>query len=460
MKITKDARSMYDFSNKNIIVMGLGRFGGGLGITRWLVGAGAKVIVTDTSDSESLQASLDRLNDLIENNRIRVVLGPHDPSVLDGADMLVVNPAVPMPWENSFIEHARSAGILVTTEIQIALSVIPNARVIAVTGSAGKSTTSAMIHHVLDDIGRHSILAGNIGGSLLNHLDELTDDTVIVLELSSAMLHWLWDPQLQQVLKAKKPCIACMTNFMPNHLDWHGNVEHYEQSKQRLLQAISTDGTVILNHSISSWESHVREDVKVVIPSDPITGGVLLGRHNAINTSMAVEAVFAIVKPDEHIKSKIVHSAKEFAGLPHRLNRCHVTSGVEFYNDSKSTVPDASVRAIDALSVKYQREQIHLIAGGYDKGSDLSAISDTAQALAGLYAIGATSESLCSNAADHAFQCNSLERAIHCAFDRAKNGDVIVLSPGCASWDQFTNYEERGELFESLSKQCRRGTSC
>jgi len=449
---------MYDFSNKNIVIMGLGRFGGGLGVTRWMINAGANVTVTDTSDADSLQSSLTHLNDLMNTDQLRVVLGPHDPAILQGADMLIVNPAVPQPWENPFIQSAKALGILVTTEIQIALSVLPSPRVIAITGSAGKSTTSAMIHHVLSSTGHESVLAGNIGGSLLNHLDEINEETYVVLELSSAMLHWLWDTDQQNVLDAKRPYIACVTNFIPNHLDWHGDLEHYQRSKLRLLHSLPADGTAILSESVTAWRSQVHTGIEVI--NQPVDGCVLLGRHNAMNAAMAIQAVVAAVHPDADLKLQMIKAVQEYPGLPHRLNRCHVRSGVEFYNDSKSTVPDATIRAVDALSHKFELAKIHLIAGGYDKGSDLSSISELAHNLAGLYAIGATEGALCSNAGVNAYSCKTLEYAVQKAIKNAKRGDVIVLSPGCASWDQFSNYEERGQLFESLAKQCEQEFSC
>ncbi len=433
--------------------MGLGRFGGGLGITRWLAESGATVLVTDPADKEILASSIAQLKDLIDAQRVEIVHGKHDPELLNNADLLVVNPAVPTPWTHPFIKSAIDQGIGITTEIEIAYRQLDPSRVVAVTGTAGKSTTSAMIHHALKATGHQSILAGNIGGSLLTKLNELTDDTLVVLELSSAMLHWLWSNS-QPGLAG--PAVACITNCTPNHLDWHGSPEHYTASKQLLVKALPNTARLILGDTLASWAQLSESPTTLITPTDAISGCTVPGQHNALNAAMALAAAQAITQSSD--PQPLIDAIRTFPGLPHRLNLINEAHGVRYYNDSKSTTPQATCLAIEALSEQAKRSSIHLIAGGYDKGSDLSPIAQLAPALAGLYTIGATGKVLAIDSNAH--QCVTLEAATKQAINNTKPGDLVVLSPGCASWDQFTNYEQRGEAFSALVQELTGDTAC
>lgn len=444
------------YSNKRVVVMGLGRFGGGVGITRWLVESGADVLVTDPADPNTLATSIEQLNDLFDNNNLEIVHGSHDESMLDNADVLVVNPAVPQPWNNSFIKAAHARNIIITTEIEIAYRQLDPSKIIAITGSAGKSTTSAMIRHIFKSIGTKSILSGNIGGSLLTQLDKIDKQSVIVLELSSAMLYWLWGRESKTPIPA--PAVACITNYAPNHLDWHGDESHYQLSKKLLIANLPKSATAIIGESIRDWASETQADVQVLTDTDKVSDCAIPGTHNAINAAMAINAVTAFAKPSEESRDSMLQAVRSFTGLPHRLQRCHESEGIVFINDSKSTTPHATCLAVDAVSKQIARNRIHLICGGSDKGSNLSSIADLSTLLAGLYAIGSTAASLV--AGSNSTNCETLDQAIECAIHNANLGDAVLLSPGCASWDQFTNYEHRGERFESLVKQLTKNTSC
>ncbi len=435
--------------------MGLGRFGGGVGITRWLVQAGAQVLLTDQAQGDTLASSLDQLTDLIETQRLQVVHGPHDPALLDDADVLVVNPAVPCPWDNSFIQSASSQGIEITTEIEISYRQLQSGRVIAITGSAGKSTTGAMIHHILNATGHHALLGGNIGGSLLDRLDTVTDDTIIVLEISSAMIYWLWGRDRDTPM-VQAPAVACITNYSPNHIDWHGRESHYRESKKRLLSILPEQSTALLGPTLHSWESLTDASTLLIKESDAITKCAVPGKHNAINAAMAVQAADVFTQANSN--EPLAQAVRTFTGLPHRLNRCHRANGIIFYNDSKSTVPEATILAVDAIAEHTRRDQIHLIAGGSDKGSDVSSIAALHDQLAGLYTIGATGQSVAQGSNAH--YCDTLENALELTFKNAKPGDAILLSPGCASWDQFNNYEQRGDRFVSLANKVSQSPSC
>ncbi len=432
--------AMNQWAGQSVYVMGLGRFGGGVGITRYLVEQGAQVLVGDQGDPDTLVDSIAELQDLIDLDKVRLLLAEHDSSDLDSVNTLIVNPAVPQPWENTFVEHARSRGISVITEIEIAYRSLDHNRIIAVTGSAGKSTVCAMIHHALGVLGHESLLGGNIGGSLLSSREPIERGAFVVLELSSAMLYWLGESGL---ICNHPPRVGCVTNCVPNHLDWHGSEQHYERSKQLLAECSEH---VILGERVADWESRSKQ---VISEESRIEGCTVPGKHNGLNGAMAVHAVHAMTgDPLRTIESAV----KSFGGLTHRLQLVHERDGIRYFNDSKCTVPGATMLAVEALS---PHSKIHLIAGGYNKGSDLSVISSLGSELAGLYTIGSTGPGLAGSAsgdASRVFDCGDLESAMRIIIDRAVKGDCVLLSPGCASWDQFANYEERGDRFAELAR--------
>jgi UDP-N-acetylmuramoylalanine--D-glutamate ligase len=427
--------------------MGLGRFGGGVGVTRWLCDRGAEVLVTDLEPAEKLAGSIAQIQELIDKGRVSLRLGEHNVSDFTTCDAVIANPAVPRPWENRFLRATRAASIPILTEIGMAIARLPSTSpVAAVTGSAGKSTTSALIAHIARAHTGRVLFGGNIGGSLLPALNGLDVGTPIVLELSSAMLHWLGETPGASFV----PTVAVATNLSPNHLDWHGELAHYERSKHELFAHQAPGQTAILGENLSHWPT--RPGVRRVIISrgSGVSGLAIPGRHNALNAQMAVEAALALGQPGLTRDQAEAH-ARTFAGLPHRLQYVESPRGLRCYNDSKSTTPDSTLLALDAFRETPGLARVHLIAGGYDKGIDLSAISRAASELAGFYLIGETAEALAHSAsAANTHRCGTLETAVAQALAKADPDDVLLLSPGCASWDQFTNYEARGERFAQL----------
>ncbi|MBX3378759.1 MAG: UDP-N-acetylmuramoyl-L-alanine--D-glutamate ligase [Phycisphaeraceae bacterium] len=452
-----DAASL---EGKHVTVMGLGRFGGGAGVTRWLVEHGATVLLTDIETEEKLAASVSQISDLVKNGSVALRLGGHNVSDFTTCELVVANPAVPRPWENRFLRAAWAANRTVTTEIGLTVAQLPDrARVIGVTGSAGKSTTSAMIHHILRECGFDSVFGGNIGGSLLADAHATRGNPFVVLELSSAMLCWLGG--LAQLAPADldrtgsepgwSPHIAVVTNLSPNHLDWHGDLGHYRRSKQELLRSQVAGDIAVLppGSETSEWASNA--GVQRIVPRGETAGLSIPGKHNRQNACVAVEAAMAL-------ESRLTREASEravrtFAGLPHRLQLAATikrgSGTIRCFNDSKSTTPEACLLAVGAFeeSGEVGAACVHLIAGGYDKGSDLSGIGALGSRLAGLYTIGKTGNAIAAASGGKATECGTVERATAAAIDAAKPGDVILLSPACASWDQFENYEKRGELF-------------
>ncbi len=448
------------FAGKRITVMGLGRFGGGAGVTRWLAAQGADVLLTDLADRAALAEPLQSINDLIDRGAVRLRLGGHNVSDFTDTDLVVANPAVPRPWENRFLRAAEAAKVPVTTEIRLLVELLPERHnVIGVTGSVGKSTTSAMIAHAVSASEVRVHFGGNIGGSLLHELPSIRAGDPVVLELSSAMLHWLSAGVGYAAAPGWSPGIAVVTNCKPNHLDWHADFDDYRRAKQQILRAQGPDDTALLHESVRDWPARGR----AVVISDSEAGSVgrlaVPGRHNRLNAAMALSAAEALGGD----RSRAAAALATFPGLPHRLQLVgeFVLPGggapVRVFNDSKSTTPESVCLALEALAEDSPAGvgSVRLICGGYDKKIDLSPMVRAASTCAGVYTLGTTGTDLAdaiSRAGGHARLCEVLPRSLEEACADLRPGEALLLSPGCASWDQFTNYEERGDRFCTLAR--------
>ncbi|MAA51557.1 MAG: hypothetical protein CMJ41_00630 [Phycisphaerae bacterium] len=418
-----------DSQIQRVTVLGLGRFGGGLGAARWWLDRGAEVRVTDLATREELAEAVATLEAHDHGGRLHWRLGEHRIEDFTETDLVVANPAVPRPWDNPCLEAAWASGVPVTTEIALLVSQLDRERVIGITGTAGKSTTAAMTHHILQSCGISSVLGGNIGGSLLTNLDTTRSARAVVLELSSAMLWWLGATDDAPPDATRwSPAVAVTTNIAPNHVDWHGTEAHYRACKDGL--------------------SRHQQDTDVHLSGDPGGTDIPLsvpGSHNQINARLAIAAASELTGLDPQRGRTAVGS---FTGLPHRLERIPSTDGFHYFNDSKSTTPEATTLAIEAME---DAGRVHLIAGGYDKGVPLHPIIERVEELAGMYTIGATGADLAAGTT--ACVCGTIDDAVRQAKGRMKPGDVLLLSPGCASWDQFENFEVRGDAFRRLVRR-------
>lgn len=421
-----------DVRNQRATVMGLGHFGGGVAAARWLARNGAVVTVTDTADAAALADSLAAL----QGEPIAAFhLGAHREEDFRHADLLVVNPAV-RP-ENPFLQLARESSVRVTSEIELFMDACP-ARIVGVTGSNGKSTTAAMTAALLD-----AWLGGNIGGSLLDRLDEIAADDWVVLELSSFQLWHL-------SADAKLPHVAIVTSCTPNHLDWHGSLAHYAAAKQRILTGQSPADVAVLNThdaEVSTWQHLVRGRCAVPVPLADLPPLAVPGEHNRLNAACAAAAALAVGCD----AAAVDRGLRAFRGLPQRLELCATIDGRRFYNDSTATTPESSIAALRSLD-----EPIWLLAGGRSKGFDFGPLAAAIVARAqGAAFFGSVRNDLQAavTARLPGFSSTataSLDDALAWCWEQSRPGDAIVLSPCCASTDQFRNFRHRGEHFVEL----------
>lgn len=431
--------------------MGLGSFGGGAGVARYLAERGAEVTVTDTQPAERLGSSLAQLDDLLDAGRLRLVLGGHEHADFEDCHGVVVNPAVPRPWDNPFVRTADAAGVRMESEITLALAEFTHLPTLAVTGTAGKSTTTAAAAHAMDALGVRALLGGNLGGSLLNNLRAARKAKALVVELSSAQLHWI-----ERCMQGRfRPTVTLVTNIAPNHVDWHGSVEHYTEAKRLLPALTAPGGASILGASVADWP--VASHAERAVVTQPLAGGVLPGSHNRLNLAMAAAGVarlLARLPGQSRIDpGDIDHAVRTFEGLAHRLRVVSRACDALWYDDSKSTVPQATLLAVEAVGEITPPDRVHLIAGGYDKKVDLSAIGALGRTLAGLYTVGDTADAIAGASDGTAIRCTTLDHAVETILTRLRPGDAVLLSPGCASWDQFKSFEHRGRHFAELARK-------
>jgi len=434
-------RAVQELGAKRVTVAGLGRFGGQIAAARWLVGQGCKVLVTDQATPEKLAGSIEQLKDL----PIEFRLGEHRVEDFSKADLIVASPAIPP--SNKFLQSARDAGVAVTTEIRLFIERCPT-KIVAVTGTKGKSTTTAMLGQILKRRFR-TWVGGNIGKSLLPELDQMLPSDLVVLELSSFMLHDLgtirWSPH-----------VAVVTMVASDHLDWHGSREAYVEAKGNIVRFQTSNDIAVLN-----GEDPGSSALAALTPAQIVRFGVegrrpleivMPGRHNQSNAQAAFTAAYELGVGRDDAEEAL----REFKGLPHRLELVHEENGVRYFNDSIATIPEAAVAALESFSPK----RVLQIIGGYDKGLGVTpmcnALIERAKAV---FCIGATGPRLAqimsqsaSQSGASIYNCGDLETAVAMAKRNAIPGDVVLMSPGFASYDQFVNFEERGERFAKLAR--------
>lgn len=421
------------WTDRRVTLMGLGRHGGGLGAARYLAERGARLTISEQASRDQLSGSLAALSALpIHAQRF----GGHDPQDFADAEFVVVNPAV-RP-EHPCLDIARAAGAVVTSEIELLLRACP-ARVIGVTGSNGKSTTASMLAAILAAAGWRTWLGGNIGGSLLDHVDQMRADDWVVLELSSFQLAHLSDdaPPLE---------LAVITNCTPNHLDWHGDFRRYAAAKRRIVRSTTTTAVVDPHEPfVASWPA--AQSLCPAWPTEDLPPLAVPGQHNRRNATLAAAAAIAAGASASAVRASLA----TFRGLPHRLQLVADVSGRRFYNDSKSTTPAATAAAFSAVE-----GPLWLLAGGVSKGAsfdELAALVVRRARGAAVFGNSADQWSASLRAAGADFEtarCASMAEAFAWCASRSRAGESILLSPACSSYDQFRDFEERGAAFCKL----------
>lgn len=451
-----------ELTGKRVLVMGLGRFGGGAGAARFLAQAGAKVTVTDQADEKKLADSIAQLSGL----PITYHLGGHLEDDFHQADLVVVNPAVKK--NNPYLDIARRQGVPLTAEMNLFFTYCP-APIVGITGSNGKSTTTAMIAAVLEagaggkarKAYRRVWVGGNIGQeNLLSQVGDIQAEDVVVLELSSFMLYDLETIQ-------RSPRVAVVTNIAPNHLDWHGTMEEYVRCKQNILRFQKADDVAILNRldePLQSWAGMIPSQVRWY-PPDPVTPIELqvVGFHNQVNASAAL--VVAEIFGVEPAAAR--QALASYKALEHRIEFVREVKGVRYYNDSIATTPESVMVAIDAF-----KEPKVFILGGYDKKVSFTALAEHivlaplkqhAEPVMAVVLLGQVREQLFAEieAAKERYQANfpdcvraeTFEDAVAKAAQMAHSGCVVLMSPACASYDMFVNFTQRGRRFREMVGQ-------
>lgn len=448
-------------SPRQVTILGLGVFGGGAGAARYFAEQGARVIVTDLHPAATLHESLAALQYL----PITFHLGGHNERDFAGSDLVVVNPAVPP--DSPGLAMAQRSGAKLDTEINLLFRLCP-APIVAITGTHGKSTTVALLGRMLLAAGRKTWVGGNLGGSLLPRLDAMDPKDIVVLEVSSF--------QAQRLAWVRKsPYITVVLNLSENHLDRHADMKEYAAAKQELLAYQGPGDIALLNADdpiVGTWGDVGRAKkvfigkgaaapCGITIQDDTVhmrreneqhtfslAGLRLPGKHNRFNAACAGAAAWWAGAGCEAVEEALAG----FEGLPERLEFVCEKRGVRFYNDSIATTPEAAMAALKSF-----REPIVLIAGGSSKRHSFESLGrGIATRCRAAVLTGETGPEIAASVTsldDVAALVKVLagfEDAVLEAARIARPGDVVLLSPACASFDMFHNYRERGRVFVDI----------
>jgi UDP-N-acetylmuramoylalanine--D-glutamate ligase len=438
------------FEGRRALVLGLGRFAGGLETVRFLRTEGADVLVSDAASRDALAEPAAEAEAL----GARLSFGPQEPALLEGRDVVIANPA--MPFGHPVLEAARRADVPVTTEINIVLARSP-APIHAVTGTKGKSTTATMLASMLESAGLTVHLGGNIGRPLIARLGQVAATDHLVLELSSFQL-W-WTRRIE-----RSPDTTLVTNLLSDHLDRHGTHAEYARAKRAALDfqrqgdlaVLPADDAAVAaagyreagaaRRMLYGEGGEVRlEGERVVWPagSADISGLPFPGTHNLRNALAAAAACLAITAGDG---PAVTHGVRSARRLPHRLSPVGEVAGVLYVDDSNATHPDSALLALAAFN-----RPVVLILGGKDKGVDIQGLLDGAAAGAkAVVAVGASAQRVSAALTGRVPVVPGgpdMAAAVRAAADLAAAGDVVLLSPGHSSLDEYASFAERGQRF-------------
>jgi UDP-N-acetylmuramoylalanine--D-glutamate ligase len=419
------------------LVVGLGR--SGLALARFLAGRDVGVRAVDQRPAEQLTAVLAELPPGAE-----VVTGGHGAETLDGCQVVFASPGV--PWDAPLLAEARRRGLPVSSEIDLFFELCP-AGIVGVTGTNGKTTTTAMVGKVLATGDRPVAVGGNIGETVLDRLPELTPKHWVVLELSSFQLESCTRPHAR---------IGVVLNVTPDHLDRHGSLERYVDAKARLVEALDGDGQAVLNGQdpiCRELAGRTRASVVWFDEHQPVPTVTVPGRHNELNALAAAAVGRAAGLDDERIQAGLAG----FRSVEHRLELVGEWGGVRWFNDSKATNPDAGLVALRS----FPGVPVVLIAGGHGSGFELDAwAAEVRRSTAAVVLLGESAPELEQRLAGHRVRrVGALAEAVDTAGGLVPPGGVVLLSPAYKSYDMFRSFEERGRLFkEAVRSRNQTGT--
>jgi UDP-N-acetylmuramoylalanine--D-glutamate ligase len=442
-----------ELKNKRVLVVGVARTG--VATALFCVARGAVVTATDSRSEAEIGIAAGELRDA----GVSLELGGHDKNTFTQQDLIIPSPGVPV--DSPLLQAAHANGVPIWSEIELAYR-FRKGKLIGITGSNGKTTTTSLIEHILRSASFPTLLAGNIGTPLISCVDRMTHDTVTVVELSSFQL---------ELIQEFRTDISVFLNLTPDHLDRHHTMDLYSKAKARIFENQREEDFAILNADdpgttpLAPTRPHVywfsrkqraaqgaflrgddiafRNDGKeeMVLRRDEVP---LPGAHNLEN----VLAAIAAARIAGASAKAVAEGVRSFAGVEHRLEFVSEINGVRYYNDSKATNVDATLKALDAFPGR-----ILVILGGKDKGSDYSPLQTALREKAILaLLIGAAADKIASQIDGSVAieRPGTLDHAVEIASQAARAGDVVLLAPACASFDQFENYEHRGRVFKAL----------
>lgn len=446
-----------DVKGKRVLVVGIAR--SGVAVARFLLDKGAGVTLTDRKSRTELG---DVLGQIPDSGLLQIVAGEYPGFEAGDYDFVVVSPGVPLSIPPVLL--AFELHIPVISELELAYR-FASSPIVAITGTNGKTTTTALVGELFKCAGVKTCVGGNIGLPLALEVEKYGPDDVIVAEVSSFQL---------ERIDMFKPKVAVILNFAPDHLDRHGTMENYMTAKARVFENQDSNDYLVLNFDdpqVAALAGQSRGKViffsrrhkleeGIFVEDGQITakiGGIketicsvgdvfIKGAHNLEN-ALAATAAARIMGVPATVISKIL---EEFRGVAHRLEFVAEINGVRYINDSKGTNPDASIKALEAYG-----EPIVLLAGGQNKGSDFTRLAETVRdKVRVLVLLGECRDEIRKAAEQVGFtgvmEAGSFDDAVRVAAQEARAGEIVLLSPACASWDMFKNFEERGERFKEI----------
>lgn len=446
--------------NKRVVVAGAGK--SGIGAAKLLLELGAEVIIFDQNDKTD---KVEVLHKLREYEKVGVVVGKLDEALLDTIDLMVISPGISA--EEPFVEAFRSRSIPVWSEIELAYHVAKG-KLAAITGTNGKTTTTTLVGEICQAYNADTYTVGNIGIPFTQVAAETSENSLIVAEISSFQL---------ETIQEFCPVVSAVLNVTPDHLNRHHTFACYRDTKRKIAMNQTPEQICVLNYDDENTREMGKEikatpfyfsrmteleegiclkDRQIILRHNGETYPVLtldemklLGNHNVENYMAAIAIAYFMGIPLEIIRT----ACMEFKGVEHRIEFVKEVKGVAYYNDSKGTNPDAAIKGIQAMN-----RPTLLIGGGYDKQVPFD---DWIQSFDGkvryLVLIGQTAQTIAQTARKHGFDSiileENLEAAVNTCYRLANPGDAVLLSPACASWGQFDNYEQRGDMFKEFVRK-------